>query len=159
MPYVTGTPLANVSSSHGRSGKSLMSGPQGGHQTPQSWKLVILAEPVSGPVYKRADGIGMGLSHGEHPQDTALPRTLALSSLDTSRELQLPPGLAGQRQQTWCVREDDVASPLTFSKSFMFRALVGDTVSSDTFGSTIKKVKQTQENGMVCKLPSNFIRE
>lgn len=30
-----------------------------------------------------------------------------------------------------------MVSSLTFSKSFMFRALVGETFSSDTFGSTI----------------------
>lgn len=40
----------------------------------------------------------------------------------------------------------------------MFRALVGDTVSSDTSGSTIKR-ENRQENSVVCKLPSTPIRE
>ena len=62
MPYVTGNPLANLSSSHWAVWEEPQSGTRGGHQTPQSWKLLILAEPVSGPVYKRADSIGMGLS-------------------------------------------------------------------------------------------------
>lgn len=33
----------------GRSGNILTFGTPEGHQTPQSWKLLILAEPVSGP--------------------------------------------------------------------------------------------------------------
>lgn len=50
-------------------------------------------------------------------------------------------------------RDDDLVSSLTFSKSFMFRALVGETFSSDTFGSTTER-KNTKRKSWACGCPA-----
>lgn len=92
IPYVTGKPLANVSSSH----RAVWEYPHvwDTRRTPNSPKLETADSGGTRiwPGYRRADCIGTERSHRERPQDTALPPTPALSSFDASREIQLPPG-------------------------------------------------------------------
>ena len=79
---------------------------------------------------------------------------LCLILLECFSKTQAPCGSAGQRAQTWAVKDANTVSILTFSKSFMFRALVGDTFSSDTFGSTIKKQNRHRKTSQQANGPT-----